>query len=590
MSNLNNGRKSLLWSLCLDLLFLVTVTFAVGKIRKESSSVLPENDEIKIPVILDKLSNKLGVDLIVGNQTVRLAIDTMNEGVRLFQNGTEACNKRYEFTFYNSSIGNLSSELGFNERSCYDPLVSYSATWCHNKDHCRIGLYRNAYNCEKNKEFPSSDLNSALSPFFHTNERIYDGILKTETVLEGNEMIALPWITPELVLHEFPIKLINNNLSVGSGENWPSFQSFDGFLGFVGSSISCRGISIWADISMLFNISKYTFDIDFANQDSSFIYLTGQPKSWIPDLIYWSESKQTGSAFDDALTLFQIYNFNACGSMVIEDVSSNWLAALDLSSTCLSLPSFIYYRLTKWLPIECPNSRFSDIDIQSDESVNSTDSGADTPLYPYSSLCKVKKRPLPVISFWLSQFDSDNQKEPIYIFLNDYIINYNGTDYLCILNSIQSSFGKVNYLPQNEEFGTNNYSPQPVVISSSAPLILFGSLLLKSYGIIIDNQNGKVGLYPKFKKPNLQTLNSNCSPKKDCASGYTFDSSLNECIPPNCSEWFLYEFDPKTNKCVLGSIYPIILALIMILFTFFELHIMYLKQYIIEKSSATSSI
>ncbi|KAJ1606649.1 hypothetical protein OJ253_2656 [Cryptosporidium canis] len=358
---------------------------------------------------------------------------------------------------------------------------------------------------------------------------------------------------------------------------------------FSGSSMSCRGVSIWSDILMLYNTSKYAFDVSFDDESLSFLYMNNLPEYWDSNLVYWSEAKQSGSIYDDALSVFQVYNLELCDSMITENVSSNWLAALDFSSTCLSLPPFLFARLVKWLPLECPEDLTDINKLIIDKSKENHPN--DEPV-PYSSLCIVKKRPLPVASFWLSQMDhSNDQLEPLRIFLDDYVVRYNNTDYLCILNSLQSTFGKINYLPYNEEYSSNNYFPY--YTSSSTPLILFGSLLLKSYGILIDNNSGKIGFYSKFKYKqndsgvNKHPKNFNCKPKKECpkGGGFHYEASTNECIPPNCSEWLLYEFNDETNKCELSSVFPLVLTFIVILFTFFEIHIMYLKQFVLDRSS-----
>lgn len=345
---------------------------------------------------------------------------------------------------------------------------------------------------------------------------------------------------------------------------------------------------------MLYNTSKYTFDVNFERPNSSFLYLNNLPEYWDSNLIYWSESKQSGFIYDDALSVFQIYDLEVCDSNIMGNISSNWLAALDLSSTCLSLPPFLFLRLVKWLPLECPEDGADNNKFETNESKESTLENDE--LLPYSSLCIVKKKPLPVISFWLNQINSNNGEiEPIRIFLDDYIIHFNNVDYLCILNSSQSTFGKINYIPYNESYNFNLLSPY--YTSSNTPLILFGSLFLKSYGIVIDHNSGKVGFYPKFKHKNYNSndlgsfTNSNCIPKKKCLTenGFKYDSSINECIPPNCSDWLLYDFNSETNTCELNSVFHLVLTFIIIIFTFFEIHIMYLKQTVLDRSNEISN-
>ncbi|KAK6587780.1 hypothetical protein RS030_81224 [Cryptosporidium xiaoi] len=186
-------------------------------------------DNSRIPLVIDKLSNKIGLNLKVGNNTYLLAIDTINEGIRLFQEDTEACNKDKLTFYFTDNVEN--SNLG-HRKGCYNPYKSLTSSWCFNVNKCNIGFY--PYVCEKRKDFPDPIHNFEYNSYYHTYIRNYDGVKVLEKSLEGNDVITLPWMTPELILQEFPIKVIRSNVSLGNGNNWPSFYSFDGFIGFVG--------------------------------------------------------------------------------------------------------------------------------------------------------------------------------------------------------------------------------------------------------------------------------------------------------------------------------------------------------------------
>ncbi|KAH7647145.1 erythrocyte membrane-associated antigen [Cryptosporidium bovis] len=297
--------------------------------------------------------------------------------------------------------------------------------------------------------------------------------------------------------------------------------------------------------------------------------------------------------YDDAYSVFQIYDFKICDSFLLQEISSNWVAVFDLSSTCLSVPPFLFTRITKWLPLECPSNSDYLNNIESQNTHNST-------ALPYSSLCTVKETPLPIISFKLKQsgiyYMNNNgtefdDNEYIYIHLDDYLISYNNKNYLCLLNSTQSLMGKNTYIPVDDDFSYNYYSTS--LSSSNNPPILFGSLFLKSYGVTIDYSHNKIGFYQKFKYHSTKNdtygnlnVNSNCPTKKMCIGDSTYSPSLNECIPPDCSEWFSYELDRDTNKCVVSSIYPFLISLAIIILVFFEMHVMYLKQFILDKSNS----
>lgn len=237
-----NSTRLLLLSLLL-LLELILVHVESQRDAKERPG-LREGENSRIPLFLDKTSNKLGLDLVIGNRTVRLVVDTLNEGIRLFQDGTEACNKgKLGYSFLTgASLENNLEENGSNWHvgsKCYDPLLSDSASWCYNKDSCKINYYMNTYTCNKNKGFPDTALNGDFNSYFHTVDRVYDGIGKLEVGIDGNELVKLPWTAPEFTLQEFPIRLVRSNLSTGNGENWPSFHNFDGFIGLVGK------FSVW---------------------------------------------------------------------------------------------------------------------------------------------------------------------------------------------------------------------------------------------------------------------------------------------------------------------------------------------------------
>lgn len=238
---MNTTTSSSLLLLLLLLSLELIPAHAESQRQAREKARLREGEVSRIPLFLDKSSNKLGLDLVVGNKTVRLVIDTLNEGIRLFQDGTEACNKgKLGYSFLAGEAGlekNMeeSDSVRYIGSKCYDPLLSEHASWCYNKDSCRLSFYLNTYTCNKSKEFPRTALNGDFNAFFHAVERVYDGICKLEIGLEGNELVRLPWTAPELfTLQEFPIRLIRSNLSTGNGENWPSFHNFDGFIGLVG--------------------------------------------------------------------------------------------------------------------------------------------------------------------------------------------------------------------------------------------------------------------------------------------------------------------------------------------------------------------
>ncbi|KAH8739626.1 hypothetical protein FG386_001183 [Cryptosporidium ryanae] len=186
-------------------------------------------DNSRIPLVIDKLSNKVGLNLKIGNSTYLLAVDTVNDGIRLFQEDTEACGKdKLAFHFvYNANNKNLGSE-----KRCYNPYNSFTSSWCFNANKCNLGFY--PYVCEKRRDFPDPTHNLEYASYYHKYIRTYDGVRVLENSLEGNDVITLPWMTPELTIQEFPIKLVRSSVSLGNGNNWPSFHVFDGFIGFVG--------------------------------------------------------------------------------------------------------------------------------------------------------------------------------------------------------------------------------------------------------------------------------------------------------------------------------------------------------------------
>ena len=158
-----------------------------------------------------------------------------------------------------------------------------------------------------------------------------------------------------------------------------------------------------------------------------------------------------------------------------------------------------------------------------------------------------------------------------------------------MLNSTQNLLGKSTYVPVNDDYVSSYYST--AISSSNSPLILLGSLFLKSYGVIIDKSNSKMGFYPKFGDKDHHSMDvvgaeTNCPLRKKCIGDSAYDSSLNECVPPDCSEWLLYDLDKNTNKCAINPVYPFVIAVIVVILVCFELQVMYLKQFILDRSNS----
>ncbi|EEA05146.1 uncharacterized protein CMU_042190 [Cryptosporidium muris RN66] len=578
-------NKNLFLKRILFFLFVLVLSNETSCIENNGTQTFSKK-VLQIP--LEISNNRIGFNIIIGDQHLRLAIDTLVEGIRLFEKLSPACNKLTHLNRREYGTGNSKfSEI----RNCYDPKISSSATWCYNSDKCFVGLYSSVYNCDEHTEFPDfTNSNISNLALLHNFQRVYDGIIQNEISLEGNDMVVLPSLSPRLVLQNFPIKLIRSNIC---NSNWPTLEDFDGLIGIVGSSISCRESSLWNNLMLLYNASIYSFDINIDSYNESlpmtsnseylhkiensrykpsFLYLGGSSPYWNINNIIWSESKQTGAIFEDALNLFQVYNIGVCGINLMQGISSHWTSALDFGSSCLSLPLFLYQRLISWLPVSC-----SEIEYNNLQSSNS-----DIPL-----LCIILKRPLPPLILHLEE----RSLTPIVILLDDLIVKNKDIDYLCLTVSIINSAG--NIIPiyiQKEYFDTSG----PSIAPANSPLILFGTLVLKSFGITVNSQSGQVGFYTKNNKNmhnniNYEVYNRHCTVKKFCLGNSTYFAPTNECMPPPCSSWLLYNLDETTNTCVLSRLVPIAIVATVVILTTVELHLMYMKQVVLERARLQSS-
>ena len=206
---------------------------------------------------------------------------------------------------------------------------------------------------------------------------------------------------------------------------------------------------------------------------------------------------------------FFLENFNFCGVNLLTNWSMTWPVIVDTGSVCLTLPAEIYDTFFAWL----------------------------------NSSAVSNAEDLPAFSFRVNGADS----EQLYIPLSNLLLNSSDiltepgapkifiggqSDRLCVLKG--SSIGST----------SSNYN---------TPLIVFGTLTLRSLYFAADFSNGSMALASKLSDKQESTYaneaSAHCKSKVLCQGDQKFEYSTNTCTEPSCAHYFFVYVDETTNKC-----------------------------------------
>ncbi|CAD2086749.1 conserved Plasmodium protein, unknown function [Plasmodium vinckei lentum] len=562
--------------------------------------------------------NNIYTNVKVGNQLLKLSLNSRLEGVYVFMDDSISCYKKDEN----------------NKRKCYDPSLSETALWCSNNMICLPAILSMPYECYADKKLNIN--NKVEYPNIY-----YDALKYSASHIEGFdtvELMDLKDVNKKVEgkndngevklnnLNEFETADIKLIVDLSIYNNWNLFKDTDGIMGLAGNELSCRNKSVWNEI-LEKNNSLFAIDINlpenatkkyinnssenngrniyFYNamvennkknknvnntgfvtniQESVIKLFSSKTKSgttegnqnngnanmlngeMLPSEIHigdykkeyepilWSEPRERGGIFSDSFMQFTIYNLEVCNNNIFGKNSSNWQGAIDLSSKCLVLPKMFWLSLMQYLPVNKNDERC----IPSNKEIEFNE---DT----IPRMCSIddKYRPLPVLKFSFSDNDIVSNNN---INNSD---NEHGEDikkiHIPLDNLIIKEDGpNNNYLciiPDVREGSSNGNSGR-----TTKPLIKFGTYVLNNFYVVVDQENYRVGL---SNKKSFHHSNDQCTQKVECIGDQIYEPALNICIDPDCSIWYFYTLNHETKICESVSsrfyIFMIILFILLIL-------------------------
>ncbi|CEM35009.1 unnamed protein product [Vitrella brassicaformis CCMP3155] len=568
-------RRSLLaW------LGLTTIAVSTQSVSAEPAYIIEMKED----------GGQLLLPLTAAGQQVNLYLDSMGQGIRLFQYNTSACPL--------DKGGKPAAG-----RVCFDPLKAENGTcWCKTQIHqkCIVDPTRPSFKC--------ACMNQTDEHSFQEYPYSWDGVEYEEHRQEGTGSVSIDLPSaapgsPSAVLHfakeKAALKLINNRTQ---HQEWPLFMGAgDGLWGLSGRSLSCRNESVFSDLLASVNATSFAFDVSITiptapadtRKDShtrdhpihsrrrlnkrkkgaaalgggghkNELHIGGWTKKYGP--IAWSERKQTGGFMQDALPQFVLYHPSVCGADLLYNDSSNWVAAVDTGAECLGLPSFIWERLMAWLPVDCPDGKPPAQPAKKGE--------RPPPQYPvwryrdtHPTLCSPRKdaRPLPVFQFRLSE-DEEGPR----------------------LNIPLESLVRWNASSKREELCVSGEAPAYIIGRpleyTTSPYMTFGTYVLNNLYYVVNDANNTIG----FAQKNLKAAGSDafCAMEASCLGSQTYYRPRNVCLDPTCSKWYFKTLDAHTKECRYFSSLPAMAVTILVLLACTDLWGHHLYKLALQKARA----
>jgi len=496
-------------------LIAAVVLEAVGRPQADSRVVAgqPGDDDLRIadaglePYVLDlsyaAASLQPTVNVSVGGQHLQLVLDTSSGNTAVFVEefgaciGTSSC---YSYT---------EAEARGTLRTCTENIDEPAR--------CDF-RWRDRYRC--NSFLPS--LKHAKA--FH-DHMIVGGLLHEEKAIEGRESMELTLRRGDDGLRSVgwpntPMRLLLAAMRVPSPTTWPSvpfFRETAGILGASGPSLSCRNWTLWGSMLEEVSATRITFDLHappnatLRDPGHSRVLLSRGSDGGDGGLA-WSQRKQTGNSVGDGWHSMLLYHPSMCGADLLHNMSSMWLAVIDTSGPCLTLPDFLFDRVIAHAPVECPFRPGSKA---------------------WGRLCSPRRglgsgEKLPSISFQLE--DVGDAQPPILHLPLERLVFRNGTGHelLC--------------LARGDRFG-GAYPPRMLDAH-----IAFGSLAMAAFNITVDLESGRVGMASKASAL-AEASDMTCIAAPRCRGMQEFYPPLNRCLDPDCSMYYLTRLDPDSKVC-----------------------------------------
>lgn len=376
------------------------------------------------------------VDVLVGGQPLTLAISSTTCGILLFEDGEPIC----------------------HTGSCYKPKESTTSSWCKSTKACFPGI--RSFQCE---EVSSPDGIKEATKLKLT----FNGHAYTLETLEGFETFEIKNAAQNTLrtFDKLPVKLARRYISNSIA---PKLDGIHGVLGIAGREFCCRSPSIWHELITPFS-GYYVINLSHVKEKGDGYIGMGITRDMKEEAV-WSERKQIGSIYTNALLEFTLYNFTLCGIQVLGQTSTNWEAIIDLSSEFITLPKNFWITLMTYLPVE--TSCFLDV------------SGP--------RICKLRKdtlHPLPSLEFNLA-YKRKGFRVTIAL------------EHLLMENEDGSQ--SIRIIPQDEGINASY---------TTTPTIKLGYRALYSLTLIVDTAGNRVGF---INKDRVTTSDIACIPQAKC--------------------------------------------------------------------------
>lgn len=267
--------------------------------------------------------------------------------------------------------------------------------------------------------------------------------------------------------------------------------------------------------------------------------------------VVWSQAKQTGDVLNDGMHEFLLYRPSLCGVDLLYNTSSNWLAVIDTSGPCLSMPPFFFDRLMTQI------AGFPEAEVDCPFRLGMPSRG---------QLCSLKRTTaspggravkLPTLYF---QLEDDQEPAPPKVPLPLERLafrNGSGQELLCVSRS-----------------DDDDQSNGADMIFSH---IAFGSLAVAALYTTVNLENYTIGLAPKGNA-SLESTNEFCVKPVVCKSSMQRAfPPLNICEDPDCSEYMFMTLDDDTKMCRWNRAVPV--AFVMILLSLLTLDLLSHRLY-----------
>jgi hypothetical protein len=295
-----------------------------------------------------------------------------------------------------------------------------------------------------------------------------------------------------------------------------------------------------------FNPNSYNQNVISLDYSRNKMFIGGIDPIYRSSLAFSSTTYNSGASLYHSFRITSMSlaggSINLFASAADSIPSEGQLALVDSGTVGLQLPAEIFDSLLSWLPVLC------------DQALGDNDN---------SIVCWMPSTAamiLPTLEFTV---ESGAARKILYISLSD-----------LIYPSSSNPPNRIAITRTSALAGASDDNPL---------LISFGSLVMRSLFTVLDIQNHRVGFAnTKYKllagnvanyyvQGAVQPSNSSIRNIVSCSGMQVHLASLNICLDPPCSDYFLFDYDASTKECRLAVSFHVMLAILITVFLLVEL-------------------